>query len=165
MQATIKDPELKSRSWQLKVKLFSFYALRLNCFPVLWLTVNHTETLFYRVSPEMRTSSQFEFHLLQLQHNNELFLRCLLPLCQNESSWETIHPFMWKWVPHTSSLSCQSNSFQIKGFALKPRYETEAVDNWEMAFLNTLIAENRTSARPLLSYFLYTKIHRHSDER
>ena len=118
MQATIKDPKLKILNkpfWQLKVKPFSFYALRPNCLPVLWLTVNPIETLFYRVSPDMRTSSQFEFHLLQLLHNNEPFPRCLLPLRENESSGETIHPFMWKWVPHTSS--CQSNSFQIKDFA------------------------------------------------
>ena len=79
--------------------------------------------------------------------NNRPFPSCLLPLCQTESSCETIH---MKMMLPTGSFSSKSNSFSYERFCAKTRFETEAQGNTEMAyFLNVYkyIEFNREQAK------------------
>lgn len=58
-------------------------------------------------------------------------LSYLLPRCQSEASCETI---LMKVVPPSGSSSWKSNSFSYSWFCAKPRFETEADFNSEMAY-------------------------------
>ena len=54
------------------------------------------------------------------------FPSCLLPLCQNESSYETFHIKL-------CSFSCKSKSISYEKFCARTRFETVAQGNSEMA--------------------------------
>ena len=60
---------------------------------------------------------------------NRPFPSYLLPLCQNESTCETIH---MKMSSPARPFSCESNSFSFDWFRTRARFETEVKGNSEI---------------------------------
>jgi len=81
-------------------------------FPVFHCSTKNNSTMI--------SSSSLFIQLRFLHSPNRPFLSCLLPLCQNESKYKTIH---------MTSAYRFINSFLCERFRTKTRFETEAKGN------------------------------------